>query len=68
MKDKEPEAGGQHEHKRGSLKLQGPRGEVMLDHGWGDFPTLWLSHCVHLGTNKYGDLCWFFMTFDLSHN
>lgn len=36
----------QHEHKYGGLKLQGPRGEVMLDHGREDLPTPWLSHCV----------------------
>lgn len=26
------------------------------------------GHCKQLGMKKYMDLCWFCMTFDLSHN
>lgn len=38
--------------------------------GEGDLPTPWLSHshCVPLGMEKCIDLCWFCVTFDLSHN
>lgn len=71
----------QHEHKYGGMKLQGPLGKVskqLEPRGYlgsrvgqaDNLPTPWLSHgyCVQLGMKKYIDLCWFCMTFDLSHN
>lgn len=67
--------------KRGGLKvcrLLGEASKQLKAHGYlgswvgsgEDLPTLWRSHghCVPLGMKKYMDLCWFCVTFDLSHN
>lgn len=50
-----------------SCKGHGERSRRIVE-GGEDLPSPWPSRCVQLGTKKYVDLCWFYMTFDLSHN